>query len=581
MKAVFVLVAAAAMACLPAPAEAKEFEIVAVEVEATLNPDASMRVVEHITYAFDGSFSNGFRPIPEGDYQLVDFSVTENGEPLPFDGAPHNLHWRYSALNEQRTFDIAYTVVGAAKVGPDVAELYWKWVGTDHPGVDIVRVQLVTPESSGVRAWAHGPLNGRVEIDGSVVRFSVDDLPGGRFVEGRVAVPSRAFTVPPTGEPRLAGIIDEETLLAERANAERERQAEREKRLQDLEDATSDALPFIAIAGWAIFLAVWLRWGREYTPANPPGEYLRELPDDPPAIVDALLRYGQVRPIALSATIVDLAQRGYLTIEEQRTDRPLWFADAVDWKLTRTDKGDEGLARFEQTVLDKLFQADRTTTQNEFEKWCKSHRTEADRWWDRVRDQVKDEFKRRKYMEGGKGWAYSLNALAGVVVLAISVFVVARGHLVGLAGIASAIGQLAATPALRRRSRAGAQRTAEWRAVERFLRDFSDLEEAPSGHLILWERYLVYAVALGVTASLARAMAARIPEAEQDVAPWFTGHYGSRGFDSIGSLADFSGGFGPRIAAAAAPPSSSGSGGGGGFSGGGGGGGGGGGIGAS
>src|SRR5688572_22367782 len=106
-----------------APAAAKSFRIVAVEVEAELRPDASMRVVEHITYAFDGSFSNGFRPIPPGDYEIVDMSVTEAGRPLFFSGAPHDLHFRYAAFNERRTFDIAYTVLRAAKVGPDVGEL--------------------------------------------------------------------------------------------------------------------------------------------------------------------------------------------------------------------------------------------------------------------------------------------------------------------------------------------------------------------------------------------------------------------------------------------------------------------------
>ena len=144
--------------------------------------------------------------------------------------------------------------------------------------------------------------------------------------------------------------------------------------------------------------------------------------------------------------------------------------------------------------------------------------------------------------------------------------------------------QGAATLSLRRRTIAGAQRVAEWKAFRRHLEDFSDLEDAPVGHLILWERYLVYAVALGVTARVARALAARIPpEQASTFAPWFHGHHGPGALDSIGSLSGFADGFGPTIVAAANPPSSSssGSGGGGGFSGGGGGGGGGGGIGAS
>ena len=56
-----------------------------------------MRVVEHITYDFDGDFHNGTRPIPPGNYDIVDMTVTEHGEPLPFDGAPYQLAWHFSA----------------------------------------------------------------------------------------------------------------------------------------------------------------------------------------------------------------------------------------------------------------------------------------------------------------------------------------------------------------------------------------------------------------------------------------------------------------------------------------------------
>src|SRR5688572_17880757 len=140
MAALVAAIVASALWLPASPAAAKSFRIAAVQIEATLREDGSMRVVEHLTYDFDGEFQNGTRPIPRGDYEIVDMAVTERGEPLPFDGAPYDLAWHYDARDEQRTFDVAYTVLHAAKVGPDVGELYWKWVGDQHPGVDEVRV---------------------------------------------------------------------------------------------------------------------------------------------------------------------------------------------------------------------------------------------------------------------------------------------------------------------------------------------------------------------------------------------------------------------------------------------------------
>lgn len=149
----------------------------------------------------------------------------------------------------------------------------------------------------------------------------------------------------------------------------------------------------------------------------------------------------------------------------------------------------------------------------------------------------------------------------------------------GAIALAAAAVQLSLTPVLRQRSPGGQRRYQEWLGVRRFLTDFSQLADAPAGHLVLWERYLVYAVALGVSDELAHGLATKLPEAETaQFAPWYVVHVG--GSPGYGSLGDFSHGFATSAVAPFTPASSSGSGFGGGFSGGGGGGGGGGGIGA-
>lgn len=588
------LLGAAIVAFVPAPVSAKSFRISAVQIEAVLQPDASMRVVEHITYDFDGEFHNGTRFIPSSsDYDIVDMSVhdRDTGEPLPFTGAPYQLAWTYDALDERKTFDISYTVLGAADVYDDVAELYWKFVGDEHPGVGVVRVSLEVPgDGTGVRAWAHGPLDGLVEPRGSTVLLSVDGLPPNEFVEGRVTVPAANFTNQTHAGERLPTVLAEEQRLAERANAERAREAEAERRRERLLDILGATIPFVAAGGWVVFFLLWTRFGREHRVTVDVGEYLREPPADPPAHVIMLRQWGNVTPHVLSATIVDLAQRGFLTIEEIRKDRRI-LPDKVDWQFTRTrprsDRDAPPLLEFEAKILDRLFAAGTMTTQSEFEAWCKSHRTTADRWWDAVTAKAKESFRSKRYIEGGKGPVFAGNVLCGLAVSALGILALANAVWIGALAVVSGIVQTIATVTLRRRTPAGRQRLAEWDAVERFLRDFSELEEAPVGHLILWERYLVYAVALGVTAQVARALAAKIPAevaAQQGFASWYHGSHGGVGaLDSIGSLSDFSSSFGPTIVAAAQPPStsSSGSGGGGGFSGGGGGGGGGGSIGAS
>jgi uncharacterized membrane protein len=121
-----------------------------------------------------------------------------------------------------------------------------------------------------------------------------------------------------------------------------------------------------------------------------------------------------------------------------------------------------------------------------------------------------------------------------------------------------------------RRTPEGALLRARWEAFRRYLRDFSRLEEAPPIALDLWDRYLVYAVALGVAEEVLEAARLRAPEElERASSIYWYGHHGYTG----GSTENAFAGLTSALSGAFAPPSSSG--GGGGFSGGGGGGGGG------
>ena len=55
---------------------------------------------------------------------------------------------------------------------------------------------------------------------------------------------------------------------------------------------------------------------------------------------------------------------------------------------------------------------------------------------------------------------------------------------------------------LSRWSREGALEFKRWQAFRRFISDFSLMREAPSILLHIWDRYLVYAVVLGVAEDL-------------------------------------------------------------------------------
>ena len=157
------------------------------------------------------------------------------------------------------------------------------------------------------------------------------------------------------------------------------------------------------------------------------------------------------------------------------------------------------------------------------------------------------------------------------------------GTLFGLVPLAAGIVVFLLMRTLLQRTPVGARRAAEWDGLRSFLKDFSRLDEAVSGDMIIYERYLVAAVALGVADELVRGLALKVPEVVAN--PGFATWYVASSFDhglaggGLAGLGSFDSTFGATTGAFT--PQSSGTGGGGGFSGGGGGGGGGGGFGAS
>ncbi len=243
----------------------------------------------------------------------------------------------------------------------------------------------------------------------------------------------------------------------------------------------------------------------------------------------------------------------------------------------------DGLAPWERSLLGQVFDGVESTTQEELTTRSRAHQAQSQAFWSGFRAAIKGEVRSAGYLLVHRPVPYLLTFALLVALITYGAVTLAAGSAWGAACLVVAFGVFVCTRTLRRRSAEGARRAAEWDGLRRFLKDFSRLDEAVSGDLVIYERYLVAAVALGVADELVRGLATRFPEvaANPGFATWYVAaslDHGTAG-PSFAGLGSFAGTVGATTAAFT-PPSSSG-GGGGGFSGGGGGGGGGGGFGAS
>ncbi|MEY2404534.1 MAG: hypothetical protein QOD38_2085, partial [Acidimicrobiaceae bacterium] len=446
-------------------------------------------------------------------------------------------------------------------------------------------VTIHTPGRGGLRIFVHGALNGVSSLSGSEVHLSVDDNPEGTKVEVRLLEPSTDFAVVPTEAPLEQAILAQETLLADKANERRAELRDQLDREQKAKTAGNIGGPVLAVLGLLAFTGIFLKWGKEPPAPEDIGEYYREIPDDPPAVCQALRSFGSVSNDAFSATLIDLAQRGWLTITEEHSETAILHRDKTDYRFTRTPKADGALTDYESKLLWRLFPNGGTITQSELVADAQSTPKASAAWLDDFKASVHADFARRGYVDRGHLVKWLLHLLTIVVVGGAGVLAVAAGAMWGWVAIVVAAVLVPLSILLRQRTQAGARKLAEVDGLAHFLSDFSRLpDEAHTGDLILYERYLVYAVALGVAEQLVQGLRVRFPQfadANSGFATWYVagsvaGYSNMGRLDSIGTIGSFASEFSSATAAAFSPPSSS-SGGGGGFSGGGGGGGGGGG----
>jgi len=583
-------------------------------VDAQVLPDASMRVTERITVDFSGQWSGFYIKIPQGDTPIREVTVNENGQPYQFNpgteyGPPGTyltrtegnqilIDWSIAASDEVRTFDVTYRVINAVKIHSDTAELYRKFVGEANSNkIAKVQVNLKLPagaeqykQGEEIRIWGHGPLTGEVNFAGpDTVVWAVNNLPANTFLEGRVVMPPALFSAAPaeayTKQPALAAILAEEASWAEKAN--------RQRLWAKAEYAGGAGVIGGALVG---IILLWRRFGRSHKTAFE-GDYYRDLPAVySPAELSVLWNFKNVQARDITATILDLARRKFLYLEEATLEVPkllgskeittyrLKFLSAPEPAALR--KPEEAVVQpHEQQLLDLLRkdigEGQEQIYLTDIEKYAKDNGEKFYKFWKEWASGLVAQGEKLKFFED-KGKMPLLSILGGVGLIILgSILAAVMTVVLGFALIIAGVFLLIIPPLFKRRSVSGQEDYVRWRAFKKFLEHFSEMERHEIPSLIIWEHYLVFAVTLGVAKEVIKQLELVFPNMQDGDYHfgygWMT--YGTyRGIDTLNdSFENIGNSFQHALQTAekAVSKASSGSGGGGGFSGGGGGGGGG------
>lgn len=628
-----VLVLLACALALPQTALAEGYEISSVDMDATVTEDGTLRVTETRTFDFDGSFNGVYWEIPTGynssNGKDVDVNVLSVGVGTPSSLAPlepgdtdangtyevdeGSSVTRVTLFSAQSDASVAFTITyeatGIVTRWEDTGELYWKFVsdGWDVESENVTcSLHLPVPDGAGldpgetVRAWGHGPLDASVAFSSGTVDFTVPGVGTDEFAEMRVTFPAEWLSgLEVTPGDAMPGILEEEQAWADEANARR-------AQARVLVGGAAALGIGVAAATVAFALTRRAKYNRDFRPRFD-DKYFRDVPtSDHPAVLGALYNGGSPEAKELTATLMRLTDEGVVRLDRVKTKRRGLLGDKVEedyrvsWvgEIPQAGAGEEGRVAREIDDATLSFLFDEVSAEkdddgtpdlffSELEAFAKRR---SERYADILGDWqgvVEGAYLERFAGRGLKGYGKGALAILGVACVMCCIvcgFMLIRAEAslpiilaTVLAPCIALIVVALVVHGMRDVNREAIETKAKLDALERWLREFTRLEEAVPSDVVLWNRLLVMAVVLGVADEVIEQLKVALPEVLENpylmpTYSWYLWHgtaHGSaatvlaQGFDSAHHVSD---------AALAASSSSSVGGVGGGFSGGGGGG---------
>ena len=510
-----------------------DYEIKQMHEHVTINPDGSATIRYNLIYDFDDDMNGVYvSQETDQDVKLIGSpTVTVNGQVVgnysagnrygleqKHDGDVTQFRVHYP-VKADRTYQVTWTyqLANVAKRYQDVGEINWKIIGTnwqtDLQHTKIV-IQLPKMTYQTLQAWTNSK---------STTQFVVDKQAGTLTYEKARVNPNQPVEVHTMFDQAALSTATQRTgnrrstiLAQERAIAERaEKTAKRDKAMQGY-------VTWFAILPLGLLIRLIALWRRiraqnKYVNETP---HNYELPSDlPPAVVGWQLRdSGAAVSTLFSATLMDLLAKRVLTVSEEPTKK--WRKTNYRIQLDRMIAFND----FEETLLTILFgeqvevgKSIQTQTMQDGESaFAKRYTNKIDRFEDQVRRAAKPVtlIDHDAVSQLTQWQVWTIVAAVAVVVINGAVWVMSSAHIAGwFTGASVGLSVLIAVVAFAMAVKIRRIYTVEgwpiaeaWFGFGRMLRDVGQFEVKQVPDVMLWDRYLAYAVVLGVADKVADAL---------------------------------------------------------------------------
>ena len=444
------------------------------------------------------------------------------------DDGNFEIAWGVGLDNERadKIYKISYTVEDAIAKYNDYAELYWQFVGSDFEisaknisGTITLPREVSNKEE--IKVWGHTEdLNGEIYVtDSDKINFYVTNFNPGRYVEIRTLFPTNLIYNSSRTENVniLESVINEETVWANEANSRRE--------TRDRINMTIIVVTYIIcilLSIYCIRRAIKLykkqKNNVKYKPTQQL-EYIRELPRDNATPAQALKIYhesiGQFadRDIGkiVSATLLNLNLKKYINFEITKDKKKEIITMEIVNDNTNNLQEDEKVI-FE--FLKGACKEDKKITVKEFEKYIqkisptKINVLKNDIYVSTKKEIVdlgiydtdkEKEYKKHSASTGIFTFILFLDLIVTLILLTeVSPIVLGATLILAISSIISMIITGKTTKNINVYTQKGIDEKEKWKALVKYMEDFSMLDKRELPEITLWEHFLVYATVFGI-----------------------------------------------------------------------------------
>lgn len=435
-----------------------------------------------------------------------------------------------------KTYKLCYTIKDAVKIYNDCTELYWMFLDKSNGirGENITGTIKLPNSVSNIeklRVWAHGPLSGTINrVSTDTVSFVLPSLPTNTMLEIRILTEENVYPYSNNNInlEMLPKILKEEKKWANKDNFKR----------------NIDKIAY-GITGIILIVMIWIYYKRiskykkikeellSQSDKFKDLKYYRDIPNEETATPARAVylydlkgnscRMGRYENNIITATMLSLALKGLIGFEpENENELKIIFYENKEAKLVGEEIEIYNILmkayRYTNTDTDRVYITTKELSRYiniNYKEFCRIVTNFEDSSYNFERASGNIDIKKQELFLKLEPKQYSdttINWFAIFIPFMFDIFSLQENLekfypiCVTIIGLAILIGNYIHSKYINKilkkasiLTENGMKEKSEWKALKRYMEDYSLLNEKEAPDIVLWEKYLVYATAFGIS----------------------------------------------------------------------------------